>query len=61
MEELPADYLRDAENEMPVGNLFEHLGTQSFPTFHDPLLIAGRAKMTTLAGEDQKISLLGHA
>ena len=28
------------EDEMPVGHLLEHVGTEPFPEFHHPLLMA---------------------
>ena len=40
---------------MPVGNLFEYIHAQPLPEFHHPLLMAGGAEMTALAGEGQKI------
>jgi hypothetical protein len=43
---------------MPVGNLLEHVGTEPFPEFHHPLLMAGRTEMTALAGEGQKIFMV---
>ena len=48
IEKIPAQDLRDAEDEMPVGNLLEHVGTEPFSEFHHLLLKAGMAKMTTL-------------
>ena len=30
---------------MPVGNLLEHVGTEPFPEFHHPLLMAGRTEV----------------
>jgi len=56
--EVPAQDLRDAEDEMPVGNLLEHVGTEPFPEFHHPLLMAGGTEMTALAGEGQKIFMM---
>ena len=43
---------------MPVGNLLEYMGTEPFPEFHHPLLMAGRTEMTALAGESQKIFMV---
>ena len=40
---------------MPVGNLFEDIHTEPFPEFHHPLLMAGGAEMTPLAGECQEV------
>ena len=40
--------LRDAEDDMPVGNFLEHVGTEPFPEFHHPLLMAGGTEMTAL-------------
>ena len=42
---------------MPVGNLPEYVGTEPLPEFHHPLLMAGRAEMTTLAGEAKHYGL----
>ena len=55
IEKVPAQDLRDAEDEMPVGDLLEHMDAEPLSEFHHPLLMAGRAKMTTLAGEGQKV------
>jgi hypothetical protein len=46
---------------MPVGNLPGHVGTEPFPEFHDPLLMAGGTKMTALVGEGQKIFMVAMA
>jgi hypothetical protein len=43
---------------MPVWNLLEHVGTEPFPEFHHPLLMAGGTEMTALAGEGQKIFMV---
>jgi len=43
---------------MPVGNLLEHVGTEPFPEFHHPLLMAGGTEMAALAGEGQKIFMV---
>jgi hypothetical protein len=48
IEKIPAQHLRDAEDDMPVGNFLEHVGTERFPEFHQPLLMAGRTEMTAL-------------
>ena len=58
IEEVPAKDRGDAEDEMSVGNLLEHLGTEPFPEFHHPLLMAGGTEMTALAGEGQKIFMV---
>jgi hypothetical protein len=58
IEKIPAEDLRDAEDKMPVGNLFEDIHAQPFPEFHHPLLMAGGAEMTALAGESQKIFMV---
>jgi hypothetical protein len=41
-----------------MGNLFEHMGTEPFPEFHHPFLMAGGTEMTALAGESQEIFML---
>jgi hypothetical protein len=58
IEKIPAQDFRDAEDDMSVGNLPEHVGTEPFPEFHHPLLMAGGAEMTALAGEGQKIFMV---
>jgi hypothetical protein len=58
IEKIPAQNLRDAEDEMPVGNLFEHVGTKPFPEFYHPLLMAGGTEMTAFAGKSQKIFMV---
>ena len=55
IEKISAQNLRDAEDEMPVGNLLEDIHTEPFPELHHALLMAGWAKMTALAGEGQQI------
>jgi hypothetical protein len=49
IEKIPAQDLRDAEDEMPVGNLLEHVRIEPFPEFHHPLLMAGGTEMTALS------------
>jgi hypothetical protein len=55
IEKVPAQDLRDAEDEMPAGDPFQHICTEPFPEFRHPLLMEGGAKMTALAGEGKKI------
>ena len=43
---------------MPVGNLLERVGTEPFPEFHQPLLMAGGTEMTALTGDGQKIFMV---
>jgi hypothetical protein len=43
IEKIPPQDLRDTEDEMSVGSLLEHMGTEPFPEFHHPLLMAGRS------------------
>jgi len=50
-EKIPARDLRDAEDDMPVGNLLEHVAAEPFPEFRHQLLMAGGTEMTALAGE----------
>ena len=40
---------------MSVGDLFKDIHAEPFPEFHHPLLMAGWAKMATLAGKSQQI------
>ncbi len=61
IEKIPAQDLRDAEDDMPVGNFLEHIGTEPFPEFHHPLLMAGRTEMTAFAGEGQKVFMVAIA
>jgi hypothetical protein len=58
IEKIPAQDFRDAEDDMSVGNLPEHVGTEPLPEFHHPLLMAGGTEMTALAGEGQKIFMV---
>ena len=37
---VSAQDLRDAEDEMPMGNLFEDIAAQPLPELHHPLLMA---------------------
>jgi hypothetical protein len=55
IKEISAEDLRDAEDEMPVGNLFENIHAQPLPEFHHTLLMAGGAEVTALAGKGQEI------
>ena len=43
-EEIPAQNLRDAEDEMPVRNLFQNICAKPFPEFHHTFLMAGWAE-----------------
>jgi hypothetical protein len=56
-EVLPQD-LRDAEDEMLVGNLPEYMETEPLPEFHHPLLMARGTEMTVLAGEARKMFMV---
>ena len=58
IEKIPPQDLRDAEDDMSVGNLLEYVGTEPFPEFHHPLLMARGTEMTALAGEGQKIFMV---
>jgi len=55
---IPPQDLRDAENEMPVGNLLENEGTEPFPEFHRTVLMVGGTEMTVLPGEGQEIFMV---
>jgi hypothetical protein len=55
LKEITAEDLRDAEDEMPVGNLLENIHAEPFPEFHDALLMARWTEMTALAGKGQQI------
>jgi hypothetical protein len=41
-----------------VRNLIEQVGTEPFPEFHHPLLMAGGTEMMALAREGQKIFMV---
>lgn len=53
IEKITAQDLRDAKDEMPVGNFLEDIHTEPFPELHHALLMAGWAKMAALAREGQ--------
>jgi len=55
VEEVSAEDLRDAEDEMPMRDLLEDIHAEPLAEFHYPLLMAGGAKMATLAGKGQQI------
>jgi len=40
IEKVTAKDLRDAQDKMPLGDLFENIHAQPFPEFHDALLMA---------------------
>ena len=44
-----------AENKMTMRHLFEDIHAEPLPEFHDPLLVAGGAKVAALAGEGQQV------
>jgi hypothetical protein len=54
IEEIPPQDLREAEDEMPMGNLLEHLATEPFPEFHHPFLMAGGTEMRSTLILNQK-------
>jgi hypothetical protein len=54
IQEISTQNLRDAEYEMPVRNLLEHIHTEPFPEFQNALLMAGWAEMPAAAGECQE-------
>ena len=55
VEEVSSQDLRDAGDEMPVGNLFEDIHAEPFAEPHHALLMARWAKMTALTGKSQQI------
>jgi hypothetical protein len=55
VKEISTQNLRDAEDEMPVRNLFEDIHAQPLPEFHHPFLMARGAKVATLAGKCQQV------
>jgi len=55
IQKVTAEDFGDAEDKMTVRNLLEDIRAEPFPEFHYPLLMAGGAKMATLAGKRQQI------
>jgi hypothetical protein len=55
IQEVTAEDLRNAEDEMPVRNLLEHIHAQPFPEFDHSPPMAGRTDMAARAGECQEV------
>ena len=55
IQKVTAKHLRDAENKMPVGNLFENIQAEPLAELHHALLVAGWAEMTAFAGKCQQV------
>jgi hypothetical protein len=55
IQEVTTKYLRNAEDEMAVGYLFEDIHAQPFPEFHHALLMAGGAEVAALTGKCKQI------
>jgi len=55
VKEITAQDLRDAEDKMPVGNLFEDIRAEPLPEFHHAFLVAGGTEVPALAGKSQPI------
>jgi hypothetical protein len=61
IQEVPTKYFRDAEDKMPVGNLFrvpfrvEDVHAQPLPEFHYALLMAGWAEVAALTRKCQQV------
>jgi len=55
IKKIPAKDFGEAEDEMPVGRLLEHIHAEPLPEFHDALLMAGRAEVAALAGKSQQV------
>jgi hypothetical protein len=55
VKKIPPENLRNAENKMPMCNLFEDFHAQPLSEFHHTFLMAGWAKMAAFAGECQQV------
>jgi len=55
IQEVTTKYLRNTEDEMPVGNLFKYIHVEPFSEFHHTLLMTGWTEMAVLAGKCQEI------
>jgi hypothetical protein len=55
IQEIPAKNLRDAENEMTVGHLFENIHAKPLAEFHHALLMTGWAEVAALAREGKQV------
>jgi len=58
IQEVTTKYLRNTEDEMPVGNLFKYIHVEPFSEFHHALLMTGWTEMAVLAGKSQQIFVI---
>jgi len=58
-EEVSAQDLRDAQDKMSMGHLFENIHAQPFPEFHHALLMAGwtKKRQDWMGSEQRKNSI----
>jgi hypothetical protein len=56
IQKVPAENLRDAENEMNDGYLFEDIHAEPFAEFHHTFLVARGAKMPSFTRKRQQVS-----
>jgi hypothetical protein len=55
IQKVPAENLRDAEDKMPVGYLFEDINAEPFAEFHHTFLVARGAKMPSFTRKRQQV------
>jgi hypothetical protein len=55
VKKISAKNLRNAENEMAVGYLFEGIHAEPFPEFHNPFLVTRRAEMSSFTRKRQQV------
>ena len=55
IQEVTTKYLRNTEDEMPVGDLLEDIHAEPFTEFDHTLLMTGWTEMAVLAGKCQEI------
>jgi hypothetical protein len=55
IQEVTAENLWDAEDEMTVGHLFEDIHAEPLPEFHHALLMAGRTEMPSFTRKGQQV------
>jgi len=55
IQEVSAENLRNAKNEMPVRDLFENIRAEPLSEFHHAFLMAGRAEMPSFTRKSQQV------
>jgi hypothetical protein len=55
VEEVSAEDCRDTEDDMPVGDLLEHIHVEPLPEFSHALLVTGGVDVAARAGESHEI------